>query len=160
MTKLIPIAAAAALFAAVSALAQEAPDPATLYELSASMAASKVVAGVPATLVISVKAKPGNHISEEAPLRIDLSGVNAAPAKATLRLADSVVKQDAGTEIAEVRFEVPYATVQAGPAQAGAKAVIFVCTESLCLRDTKDLSVPFEVTPKKASKGASTSKPL
>ncbi len=165
MTKLIPIATVAALSAACAALAQQAPDPSSLYELSASVAAPKVAAGEPATLVISIKAKPGNHISDEAPLRVDLSGVNATPSKATLKLADSVAKREAGKPITEVRFEVPYATAQPGPAKAEAKAVVFVCTETLCLRDAKELSVPFEVTApaapaKKSAKGTSTSKPL
>ena len=166
MTKLIPIATLAALLAAAAAFAQQAPpDPATLYELSASVGAPKVAAGEPATLVLCVKAKPGNHISAEAPLRVELSGANATPSKATLKLADSVVNREAGKEITEVRFEVPYATAQPGPAQAKAKAVVFVCTENLCLRDAKELSVPFEVTApaapaKKTAKGKSTSKPL
>ena len=169
MTKLIPFAA---LSIATAALAQQAPpDPATLYELSASMGAPKICAGQPATLVIAVKAKPGNHISEEAPLRIELSGVNAIPVKAALKLSDSLVKKEHGKEITEVRFEVPYTTAQPGSAQADARAIVFVCTENLCLRDKKDLSVPFEVTApaqapaappakKKMAKSASTSKPL
>jgi len=132
----------------LAAVASEAPaaDPALLYELSAELSTAQVQEGQKARWQIAIVAKQGAHVSDEAPLRIELSGTNAAPEKKRLTLADSLVKPAVGEKYANPRFEAVYATVAPGEAKLDAKLTFFICTETLCARQVKSLSVPVQVT--------------
>ncbi len=121
-------------------------DPTTLYRLTTEGTTAKVPAGKKGTLVLEIQSLKGAHVSDEAPLRIQLSGTGSvAPEKTQLVYADSVRKPSAGVKYPDPRFEVPLAAQGKGPGTVEAKMTFFVCTDQACLRQQKTLSVPVTV---------------
>jgi hypothetical protein len=131
--------------AAAKALAADAPDVTSLYEVSTDGTSQKVKLGEAGKLVLAIKTKQGAHISDEAPLRIELSGSNVKPEKAKLSKADSVAQKADGQKFVDPRFEVPFMVEAAGKGQLDAKMTFFVCTEQICARQQKSISLPVEV---------------
>jgi len=133
------------LLVASLALAAEV-DPTTLYKIATDGTTAKVAPGKKGTLVLEIQSLKGAHVSDEAPLRIQLSGTGAVtPEKAQLVYGDSVRKPSASVKYPDPRFEVPLAAQGKGPGTVEAKMTFFVCTEQLCLRQQKTLSVPVTV---------------
>ncbi len=108
---------------------------------------TKVAAGQTGKLVLSIKLDKAAHVSDEAPLKIALTGTGGAtPEKATLAYADQVSKKAAGEKYANpVVFEVPFKVEAAGTAAVNAKMTFFVCTEQICSRQQKEVSLPVQV---------------
>jgi hypothetical protein len=151
--------AALALAAALPAAAQ-APDVTKLYQVSTDGSTTKLGAGEQGKLVLTIKLTGAAHVSDEAPLKIALSGTNGAvPAKATIVYADQTSKKPEGQKYANpVVFEVPFTVAmpaEAKPAKGAkpgpiaatvdAKMIFFVCTDQLCSRQQKDVSLPVQV---------------
>ena len=133
------------LLVASLALAAEV-DPTTLYKITTDGTTAKVAPGKKGTLVLEIQSLKGAHVSDEAPLRIQLSGTGAvSPEKAQLVYGDSVRKPSASVKYPDPRFEVPLAPQGKGPGTVEAKMTFFVCTDQLCLRQQKTLSVPVTV---------------
>ncbi|HEX3274364.1 MAG TPA: hypothetical protein VHR43_05885 [Gemmatimonadales bacterium] len=140
-----PLVLASSLLAASLALAAEV-DPTTLYRVTTDGTSAKVPAGKKGTLVLEIQSLKGAHVSDEAPLRIQLSGTGAvSPEKTQLVYGDSVRKPSASVKYPDPRFEVPLAVQGKGAGTVEAKMTFFVCTEQLCLRQQKTLSVPVTV---------------
>ncbi|MFP2931976.1 hypothetical protein ACLESO_43785 [Pyxidicoccus sp. 3LG] len=141
-----PVAAVlAALAWAAPAVADEV-DPTTLYEVSTEGTSTQVKAGEKGVFVLSIKTKPGAHVSEEAPLKLEVKGTQVSPAKEKLGREDSVAKKAAGQEFVDPRFEVPLtAAAAAGKGTVDAKLLFFICTEKICARQQKTVSLPVEV---------------
>lgn len=123
------------LLFSLSAAAQPV-DVTALYEVSTEGTTTKVKAGEAGKVVVAIKLKGGAHVSDEAPLKLELSSQQAKLSKDKLTLADSIGKP-------EPRFEVPF-TAQ-GATTIDAKMTFFICTEKLCSRQTKQLSLNVEV---------------
>ncbi|MBK9177924.1 MAG: hypothetical protein IPM46_16670, partial [Flavobacteriales bacterium] len=84
--------------------------------------------------------------SDEAPLKIELSSKESQLAKEKLTLADSLnKKKDGEKDYPDPRFEVGFTPHTQGPTTVEAKMTFFICTEKLCSRQTKNLSLPVEV---------------
>ena len=133
------------LLVASLALAAEV-DPTTLYKITTDGTSAKVAPGKKGTLVLEIQSLKGAHVSDEAPLRIQLSGTGAVtPEKTQLVYGDSVRKPSASVKYPDPRFEVPLATQGKGPGTVEANMTFFVCTDQLCLRQQKTLSVPVTV---------------
>ncbi|WP_163865522.1 hypothetical protein [Myxococcus eversor] len=120
-------------------------DPASLYDVSTDGSSTQVKTGEKGMFVLSVKTKPGAHVSEEAPLKLEVKGTQVAVSKEKLGREDSVAKKAAGQEFADPRFEVPFSATAAGKGTVDAKLVFFICTEKICARQQKTFSVPVEV---------------
>ncbi|NVJ07827.1 hypothetical protein HUW63_21600 [Myxococcus sp. AM001] len=138
----------AALLAAVTCSAPVLAadvDPASLYEVSTEGTSTQVKAGEQGTFVLAIKTKAGAHVSDEAPLKLEVKGSQVTPAKEKLVLADSVAKKAQGQDFVDPRFEVPFTTAAAGKGTVDAKLVFFICTEKLCARQQKTFSLPVEV---------------
>jgi len=134
-----------AVLVASLALAAEV-DPTTLYKVTTEGTTSKVAPGKKGTLILEIQSLKGAHVSDEAPLRIQLSGTGVVtPEKTQLVYGDSMRKPSASMKYPDPRFEVPLATQGKGPGTVEAKMTFFVCTEQLCLRQQKTLSVPVTV---------------
>ena len=114
------------------------------YDVSTEGTSTKVKAGEKGKVVISIAAKNGAHVSDEAPLRIELSSKESKLDKEKLALADSVGPKEVGPRSA-VKFEVGFAPSAHGKTTVDAKMTFFICTEKLCSRQTKNLSLPVEV---------------
>jgi hypothetical protein len=132
------------LLAAPAAWAAD-PDPASLYVLTTEGSSTALKAGQSGTFVLFIRTVPGAHISEDAPLKLALTGsAGVEPQKAVLGRSDakSVPKPDGA---ADPRFEVPLTATVKGQGAVEAKLTFFVCTETLCARQQKTLSVPVTV---------------
>ena len=86
--------------AAVPARAET--DVASFYEVTTEGTSTRLKAGDTGKVVISIKAKNGAHVSDEAPLKIELSSKESKLSKERLTLADSFRR-----EIVAVRFGGP-----------------------------------------------------
>jgi len=121
------------------------PDPGSLYVVSTEGSTTSLRPGQPGTFVLSIRTVPGAHVSDEAPLKLLLAGSGGVqPAKATLGRADAKAVQK-GSGPADPRFEVSFAMAGKGPGALEAKLTFFVCTDTLCSRQQKTLSVPVTV---------------
>ncbi|MDC0708366.1 hypothetical protein POL68_07795 [Stigmatella sp. ncwal1] len=146
MSRLRRLAPIAALWAAAvwpQAYAQDEVNPSTLYEISTEGTSTKVKSGEKGLFVLSIKSKPGAHVSDEAPLKLQLKGTQLVPSKEQLAFSDSVSKKEAGQPFADPRFEVPF-ILEAGEGTLDAKLTFFICTEKICARQQKTFSIPVE----------------
>jgi len=144
MRLLAPILTSAVLLSSL-ALGAEV-DPTTLYKLTTEGTTAKVPAGKKGTFVLEIQSLKGAHVSDEAPLKIQLSGTGqVAPEKTQLVYADSVRKPSATVKYPDPRFEVPLAASGKGTGTVEAKVTFFICTADACLRQQKSLSVPVAV---------------
>jgi hypothetical protein len=139
-----PIVVAAILTLASTALAAD-PEATEFYDVTTEGSSQKVKAGEQGQLIISIKAKNGAHVSDEAPLKIELSSPTAALTKSKLSLADSVSAKKEGAPYPDPRFVVPFTPSAHGRTTVEAKMTFFICTEKQCARQTKTLSLPVEV---------------
>lgn len=122
----------------------DGPDLTQLYSVQAE-ATPSVQAGAQGTLHIAIETKGDAHISDEAPLKITLTGKNLAPQKATLRYQDSVAKKTAAKAYPDPRFEVPFTAQAKGQGELSAKMTFFVCSKDLCSRQQKTVTLPVTV---------------
>lgn len=113
-------------------------DVGALYELSAAGTPARVKAGGKGTFKLEIRPRGEAHISDEAPLKVELSGKHLKLAK------DKLARADASSPSAP-RFEVPFTAESAGAGAVEVKATFFVCTANLCERQQKVLSVPVAV---------------
>jgi hypothetical protein len=145
LRRLAPIAALWVVFTWTQARAEEETDPSTLYELSTEGTSAKVKVGEKGVFVLSIKSKAGAHVSDEAPLKLQVKGSQLTPAKEQLGREDSVAKKAEGQAFVDPRFEVPFTAAVAGKGSVDAKLTFFICTEKLCARQQKTFSIPVEV---------------
>jgi Disulphide bond corrector protein DsbC len=146
LRRITSLAAALVALASTQVHAEEKVDPSTLYEVSTDGTSTKVKAGEQGVFVLSIKSKPGAHVSDEAPLKLELKGgAQLAPAQEKLALKDSVAKKAAGQQFVDPRFEVPFKATAAGKGTLEAKLTFFICSEQLCARQQKTFSLPVEV---------------
>lgn len=121
-------------------------DAATLYELITEGSSTSVKAGAQGTVVIQFKLKGGAHVSDEAPMKIELSGKGLSLARERLTLADSTnPKKPGDPSFPEPRFVVPFTPQTPGSTSVEAKMTFFICTEKLCVRQQRSLSFPLEI---------------
>lgn len=139
------VAAVVATIACTQAHAADEVDPATLYEVSTEGTSTRLKAGEKGVFVLSIRSKAGAHVSEEAPLKLEVKGTQVAPAKEKLGREDSVAKKAPGQAFVDPRFEVPLTASAAGKGSVDAKLTFFICTEKICARQQKTFSVPVEV---------------
>src|SRR5262249_5535103 len=123
----------------------QAPDVGGLYELDTAGTSQKVKVGEKGKVVIEIRAKSGAHISDEAPLKIELKGTGAKVEKDKLGYKDSVGQKRNGAEYPDPRFEVPFSAASAGKASIEAKMKFFVCTEKVCSPQQKTITLPVDV---------------
>lgn len=123
----------------------QTPDVSGLYELTTEGSTLKVKAGEKGKLVLDIRAKSGAHISDEAPLKIELKSTGAKTEKDKLTYKDSIgVKKD-GVEYPDPHFEVPFVSDKPGKASIEAKMKFFVCTDKVCAPQTKTVTLPVDV---------------
>lgn len=130
----------------VSAICAAEPDTASLYEVSTEGTSTSVKAGEKGKVVIAIHTKNGAHVSDEAPLRIELSAKNSKLDKEKVTLADSLTKKTADEKnTPDPRFEVGFSAGAKGKTTVEARMTFFICSETLCSRQIKNLTLPVEV---------------
>jgi len=128
-----------------SALAAEV-DPASLYTVSTNGTTPRLHRGQKGLFVLEIQSLKGAHVSDEAPLKLTLTGTGAvAPERTALTYGDSTRKKSEAVKYPDPRFEVPLAATAVGTGSVEAKLTFFVCTADLCLRQQKTYSVPVTV---------------
>lgn len=145
MRRLAPLAALWVAFAWTQARAADEVDPSSLYEISTEGTSAKVKAGEKGVFVLAIKSKAGAHVSDEAPLKLQVKGTQLTPAKEQLGREDSVAKKAEGQSFVDPRFEVPFTAAVSGKGAVDAKLTFFICTEKICARQQKTVSIPVEV---------------
>ncbi len=119
---------------------------ASMYDVSTEGTSTTVKAGEKGKVVISIRAKNGAHVSDEAPLRIELSSKESKLDQEKITLADSLNKKEKNAKVyPDPRFEVGFTPATQGKTTVEAKMTFFICTDSLCSRQTKKFSFPVEV---------------
>jgi hypothetical protein len=142
MKKLMMVVMMVVMMVALPALAADT-DIASFYEVSTEGTSTRLKAGDTGKVIISIKSKNGAHVSDEAPLKIELSSKQGTLGKEKLTLADSVSNKT--DKKADPRFEVPFTPTAHGNSTVEAKMTFFICTEKQCARQVKNLSLPVEV---------------
>lgn len=136
------------LLAAPPALAsgsQTDPDVASLYVLSTEGSTTVLKAGQPGTFVLSIRTTAGAHISEDAPMKLSVTGSGGVqPGKSLLSRSDAKPLPKP-TGPADPRFEVPLTASSKGQGAVEAKLTFFVCTDTLCSRQQRTVSLPVTV---------------
>lgn len=145
LRRLAPIATLWVAFTWTQAHAADEVDPSTLYEVSTEGTSAKLKAGEKGVFVLSIKSKEGAHVSDEAPLKLQVKGTQVTPAKEQLGREDSVAKKAEGQAFVDPRFEVPFTAAVTGKGSVDAKLTFFICTEKICARQQKTFSIPVEV---------------
>lgn len=131
-------------FASVAIAAE--PDTASMYDVSTEGTTTTMKAGDKGKVVISIHAKNGAHVSDEAPLHIELSSKQSKLDKEKLVLSDSLNKKAKDAkEYPDPRFEVGFTPSTQGKTSVDARMTFFICTETQCARQTKNLSLPVDV---------------
>jgi hypothetical protein len=131
------VVAVVALFWGGLARAEE--DPSALYEVSTTGSTGQLKAGQKGKWVLSIQAKAGAHVSDDAPMKIELSGTHVKVGK------EKLARPDAIAQGASPRFEVPFSADAPGKGSIDAKLTFFICTDKICSRQQKAVSVPVEV---------------
>ena len=133
----------AACLVALPALAQTDAhvDAAKAYKIETSQAPLKVKRGETGQARVTVVPRSDAHVSPDAPLSVTVS---AGPA---LELPKQKLgRPDAKpTEAKGVEFDVPFVGKQAGKDELKAQVTFFICTEKLCERQKRDVTVPVTV---------------
>jgi hypothetical protein len=138
-----PVLLAAVLI--TSAQAAEV-DPTSLYAVSTEGTTARLHPGQKGRFVLEIRSLKGAHVSDEAPLKLTLTGSGpVVPERTALSYGDSTRKKSEAMKYPDPRFEVPIAAGTPGSGAVEAKLTFFVCTADLCLRQQKTYSVPVTV---------------
>jgi len=120
-------------------------DPTTLYDLKTDESSEKIKAGSKGTFVLVIKTKNGSHVSDETPLKLELSGERLKLEKQKLTYADSVTRKSALARYPDPRFEVSFTSDTPGKTAVDAHLTFFICTEQVCARQVKKMHIPVSV---------------
>ena len=127
------------------AMLGQAPDVSSMYEVTTQGSTPKLKVGEQGKFVLEIVSKTGAHISDEAPLKVDLKATGVKVEKEKLTNKDSTGSKRDGAEYPNPHFEVPITASVAGKAVVEAKLKFFVCTDKSCTPQTKTVSVPVDV---------------
>ncbi len=134
---------ALALFSCTTSVQAEV-DVATLYDVLTAESTKRIGVSDEGHVVIAIRTRDGAHVSDEAPLKIDLTSSKLKLTKSTVVLADSVSSAESKSQ-AGPKFDIPFRANATGKATVEVKMSFFICTEKLCAKQAKTLSIPVEV---------------
>ena len=134
-------------FAALPAWGGE-PDLGALSEISTEGTSAQVARGKDGLLVVTIRAKGDSHISDEAPLKMSLSGKDVVWSKSEMTRKDAHAdpKSPAGAKYPNPQFVVPF-KVSGESATVQVDVTFFLCTKDLCARQQKTVALPLTVKP-------------
>jgi len=146
MTPLHTCTAAALAALAIVAAPVRAADPgaeaARAYMVETGASTSAVKVGEPGKLVVVIKPiAPGWHVHPQAPLKIRFD----APAALKLDKVELSRRDVVDAKAAEPRFETGFVASQAGAQDAKASVDFFICSDTACVKQVKNVSIPVTV---------------
>jgi hypothetical protein len=112
-------------------------DAAKAYRIETSHAPLKVRRGEQAQAKVTVVPRSDAHVSPEAPVSVTVSAGPALELPRT-KLGRSDAKP---TEAKGVEFDVPFVGKQSGKDELHAQVTFFICTEKICERQKRDVSL-------------------
>ncbi len=116
-------------------LAARADDGASAYRIESTQGPLKMKKGTAAKAHVEIIPREGAHVSPDAPLSVALSSGGALKLeKAKLLRADTRETKARGVE-----FDVPF--VASGSDELKASVSFFICTEKLCERQKRDVTL-------------------
>ncbi len=116
-------------------------DASKSYRLETEGTTRTLRAGGTGKLVVSVVPLDGTKVHPAAPLKVALSSTAGVKlSREALARADAVDPKSSGP-----RFEVPFTAVAAGAQEARARFDFYLCTDTWCVRQVRDVSVSIAV---------------
>ena len=139
------VALVLALAGAAAGAAPPAADPsaeaARSYRLDTAGSTRQLAVGGKGTLVLSIVPVGKVHVHPQAPLKIALEATPGLELEKTaLGKADPVDPKADGR-----RFEVPFAALAAGKQQARADLDFFICSDTWCVKQVRQVTFPVDV---------------
>src|SRR3954452_9467654 len=137
----------AGLFASIGTLSfvlaasTAAGGDAALYEIKKTE--PKVAVGATATASLTITAKAGWHVNEEAPITVALT----APAGLTVQKAKLTRADLAQSTKEAARFDIPVSATEAGKKTITAEARFVLCQEQACKPVKETLALALEISP-------------
>jgi hypothetical protein len=128
------------MLACQSATADEDPAKGS-WKIDTAATTTSVVQGQKGKVALSiVTLKDELHISQEAPLKIDLASTGLKLDKTTLAHADAVDPKSG-----QPKFEVPFTADQKGSQTIDANLNFFVCSPKWCLKQKEKVTLKVDV---------------
>ena len=135
-------ALAVALAAGASRAADAGEEAARSYRLETAGTTQSLKVGQKGKLVLSIEPlQPKVHIHPQAPLKIRLS----SSAGLKLDKAELVHRDAADPKADGRRFEVPFAAAAAGKQEARADLDFFICSDTWCVKQVRQVTIPVDV---------------
>lgn len=132
----------AAALVAAPVLAQSAADAAQGYALEASASPAAVKVGEAGRVAVTIRPRaPTWHVHPQAPLRVQLE----APSGLKLERRELGRKDVADPKADALRFESPFVATAAGAQPVRAKVDFFICSDTACVKQVKDVAIPVTV---------------
>lgn len=133
------------IFLALAALPARAAEPATdaarSYRIETEGTTRQLSAGAAGKLVLAIVPAKGTHVHPAAPLKIALRGSpGLSLSREQLGHADAVDPKAEGP-----RFEVSFTATAPGAQEARAKLDFFICSETWCVKQSREVSVSVDV---------------
>jgi len=123
----------------VARAGEPADDAAKLYDLKVE-ATPRLAKGAGGVLTVTIQPKNGGELHKEAPIKLKVrAGEQVALSKATLDRGDMKMAGASGA------FEVPFKASASGKASIEGDLSFYICTEKICARQDRKVSVPVEV---------------
>jgi hypothetical protein len=135
------IALAALMFAAPAIAADPGADAANGYAIDTAGSTQKLAPGARGKLVFTIHPRGAWHVDPRTPLRIDLT----APAGLELEKQRLGKKDAVGPKADAPRFEAAFTAVEPGTHEAKAKLDFFVCSDTACVKQVREVSIPVTV---------------
>ena len=125
----------------VLAAGAAAGGDAALYEIKKTE--PKVAVGATATASLTITAKAGWHVNEEAPITVALT----APAGVTVQKAKLTRADLAHSTKETARFDIPVSATEPGKKTINAEARFVLCQEQACKPVKETLALAVDITP-------------
>jgi hypothetical protein len=136
-TALRGLAVAFALVLPAFAQADVGAEAAKAYRIETSQSPLKIKKGATGQAKVTVVPRSDAHVSPDAPLSMTVSaGPVVELPKQKLGRPDAKATDAKGVE-----FDVPFVGRQAGKDELKAQVTFFICTEKLCERQKRDVSL-------------------
>jgi hypothetical protein len=123
------------------ARADAAPETAQDFQVDTKDSTHSLKVGEKGRLVLLLQPAEKWHVHPQAPLKVRVEAAAGLKLeKAELGRKDAV-EQTAGA----LRFEVPFVGSAAGKQEARAHFSLFLCSDTVCVRQTRSVTVPVDV---------------
>jgi hypothetical protein len=138
----LAVSLAALLAAGAVRAADPGVDAAKSYRIVTDGSTKAAKVGEHGKLVLLIEPTvPKIHVNAEAPLQIKLE----APAGLKLEKSELGHKDAVKPGADAPRFEVPFTAVAAGKQEARAAMRFYICSDTWCVRQARDVAIPVDV---------------